>query len=370
MSVAAPPLSNAKITDRPLHVPVMRDEVLRATAPAPGGLVVDATFGAGGYTRAFLERGCRVVAIDRDPQAIRIAVALKPTHPDRLVVVKACFSQLVEALALAAPALDATNFDGSLPKVDAVVFDIGVSSMQIDTAARGFSFRRDGPLDMRMADGGPTAAELVNTLDRATLTRIIGLLGEEKRAAAVARAIVAERERQPFARTAHLARVVERAIGASRKPSAKQPGAVQIHPATRTFQALRIYVNSELDELVDGLGAAEVVLNPGGRLAVVTFHSLEDRIVKRFLAERSQTARGSRHMPEIAAPPPTFALVRRKAQTPGMADLAANPRARSAKLRVACRTSAPARPVDGRALGLPRLDRVLSPERLSHVALA
>ncbi|SOB89315.1 16S rRNA (cytosine(1402)-N(4))-methyltransferase RsmH [Stappia indica] len=320
----------------PRHVPVLLKEVMEALGDVSGATVVDGTFGAGGYTSALLDAGAQVIAIDRDPTAIAGGQALAAKSGGRLMLVEGRFS-----------ALDAHAAASGHPQVDAVVLDLGVSSMQLDEAERGFSFRFDGPLDMRMEVRGLSAADVVNTMPQRELTRLIGILGEERRASAVSRAIAERRKERPFERTSDLAAVIEKVVGRSFKGK-------QIHPATRTFQALRIYVNRELDEVVDALAAAERVLKPGGRLVVVTFHSLEDRIVKKFVAERSRTrAGGSRHMPDIEVPPATFEPLHRGAVDPGEDEVAANPRARSAKLRAARRLDAPAREVDPRELGAP-----------------
>ena len=307
------------------HVPVLLDEVMEALAPASGAVVVDATFGAGGYSRAVLSLGARVVAFDRDPSAAAFAQPLTAEHGDRFALVQRPFSELEAGLA-----------DLGLEQVDAVVFDLGVSSMQLDQAERGFSFMRDGPLDMRMGDQGPTAADLVNQADEVELARVIFTYGEERRSRRIAGFLVRRRAEQPFTRTLDLAEVVERALGGRR--------GAPTHPATRTFQALRIAVNDELGELEAGLRAAERVLAPGGRLAVVTFHSLEDRAAKAFLTPRAGRAPGaSRHLPPAAqGPEPSFALLKSGATAASPAEAAANPRARSAKLRAAVRTAAPA----------------------------
>ena len=300
------------------HAPVLINEVAEAIDPAPGKLIVDGTFGAGGYTRAFLARGARVLAFDRDPTARRFAEGLDP-HGFRLV--EATFSRMVEEVGEAA--------------VDGVALDLGVSSMQLDEAERGFSFLRDGPLDMRMGGEGPTAAELVNQAEPAELARIFWVYGEERQSRRIAAAIARRRASQPFTRTVELAEFIEQALGGRR--------GAKTHPATRAFQALRIAVNEELAELEAGLAAAERALKPEGRLAVVTFHSLEDRIVKSFLAERAgKTPAGSRHAPPAAkGAEPSFRLLFNGARAPGEAEVAANPRARSAKLRAAVRTAAP-----------------------------
>jgi 16S rRNA (cytosine1402-N4)-methyltransferase len=303
------------------HLPVLVNEVIAALAISGGETVVDGTFGAGGYTRAMLAAGAgRVVGFDRDPDAIEAGGSLVPDS--RLTLVEERFSQMDRALA-----------DRGIGLVDAIALDIGVSSMQLDRAERGFSFQVDGPLDMRMSRSGLTAAEYLNTAEEAEIARVLRDYGEEPRARAIARAIVAAR---PVERTAELAAIVRRAAGFRHGQKSD--------PATRTFQAIRIHLNAELEELEEGLEAAERALKPGGRLAVVTFHSLEDRIVKRFLRERSGgTPAGSRHRPALVDPDqPTFERVA-KPVSPSERELAVNPRARSARLRSAIRTSAPAR---------------------------
>ena len=301
------------------HVSVLLNEVLDNLALKPGDVVVDGTFGAGGYSRAFLATGAKVVAFDRDPTVRRFAAGFPD---DRFHLVEARFSEM-----------DAVLGEGH---ADGVALDLGVSSMQIDQAERGFSFMQDGPLDMRMGGEGPSAADLVNTLEQEELARIIFVYGEERESRRVARAIVRRREEQPFTRTLELAEFVEKALGGRR--------GAKIHPATRTFQGLRIAVNEELAELEAGLVAAERVLKAGGRLCVVTFHSLEDRIVKSFLGERAgRTPAGSRHAPPLAkGAEPSFRLLFNGAQAPSEEEAKVNPRARSAKLRAAVRTEAPA----------------------------
>jgi 16S rRNA (cytosine1402-N4)-methyltransferase len=309
------------------HVPVLVREVIDALRPRPGGSYCDGTFGAGGYTRAILEAApdSRVVALDRDPSAIAGGYGLVEAMAGRLTLVQSRFGELDEV----------ARAHGFTP-LDGVVLDIGVSSMQLDDAERGFSFRQDGPLDMRMESAGESAADLVNTLTEGALADVIYEYGEERRSRAVARAIVAARREAPITTTKRLADIVASVVRSA-------PG--DIHPATRTFQALRIAVNDELGELESALEAAERALATGGRLVVVTFHSLEDRIVKRFLAERSgREAAPSRHAPATAGLAPTFQLVGRKPVVAGEEELRANPRARSAKLRAAIRTEAPARP--------------------------
>jgi 16S rRNA (cytosine1402-N4)-methyltransferase len=306
------------------HLSVMLDEVLAAAAPQTGDLVIDGTFGAGGYSRAFLERGCEVIGLDRDPSVQPHADRLTTDFPGAFRLVRCRFSEMAEALAEVGPA-----------SCDIVVLDIGVSSMQLDQAERGFSFQKDGPLDMRMSDEGPTAADLVNTLDHGPLAHLIKEYGEERESGRIASAILRRRAEQPFSRTLDLAEVVEKAVGGRR--------GAPIHPATRTFQALRIAVNDELGELAAGLEAAEQVLKPGGRLVVVTFHSLEDRMVKRFLNTRAgKGGSGSRHLPpQAAVARPSFELIGKGLVEAGAAEAQVNPRARSAKLRAAIRTEAP-----------------------------
>ena len=328
------PIADGEI--RP-HLPVMLAEVLARLAPKPGEIHVDGTFGAGGYTGAVLDTGASVIAIDRDPTAIAAGAGLVAASGGRLRLVEGVFG-----------ALDAHVAGLGESTVDGVVLDIGVSSMQLDRAERGFSFRFDGPLDMRMEISGASAADIVNTADVSTLHRIFNAYGEEKRAGQVARAIVEARKTAPFETTRQLVKVIETVIW---------PKAGEIHPATRVFQALRIAVNDELGELVRALAGAERILAPGGRLVVVTFHSLEDRIVKRFFAERSRReAGGSRHAPATVVLEPTFTLPMRGHDEAGEAEIAANPRARSAKLRAGIRTHAAARPIDAAALGLPYVD--------------
>jgi 16S rRNA (cytosine1402-N4)-methyltransferase len=314
------------------HIPVLVGRVVEWLAVHAGGVYVDATFGAGGYTRAILQTaGARVIGIDRDQGAIARGADLVGEARGRLELVEERFGNLHSVVAEAS--------------ADGVVFDLGVSSMQLDQAERGFSFRLDGPLDMRMGREGPRAADVVARASERDLAAIIATLGEERHARAVARAIVKARNEHVIETTRALADIVARVVHA--RDSA-------IHPATRTFQALRIFVNEELAELANGLAAAERALKPGGRLVVVSFHSLEDRIVKNFLAERGRAPAYSRHQPELTAAPPTFRLLTRKPETPDEAEIAANPRARSAKLRAAERTDAPARATPIEPL-LPRL---------------
>ena len=306
------------------HVPVLLDEVLEALSPQAGDVIVDATFGAGGYTRAFLDAGATVHAFDRDPDAIAAGARFPETaeNPPRLVLHPRRFSEMVSALA-----------EAGVARVDGVAMDIGVSSMQLDQPERGFAFSADGPLDMTMSREGPTAADFLNEAPEAEIADVLFQYGEERQSRRVARAIVAAR---PLSTTGQLAQVVRKALG-------YRPGAPK-DPATRSFQAIRIHVNGELEELEQALTGAEQVLRAGGRLAVVTFHSLEDRIVKRFLRDAAgATARASRHLPD--APPeraPTFERLSR-AIRPSDAETLRNPRARSATLRAAIRTAAPAR---------------------------
>ncbi|WP_309602470.1 16S rRNA (cytosine(1402)-N(4))-methyltransferase RsmH [Sphingomonas sp.] len=316
-------MSAAAVAPAP-HLPVLIDEVLAGLAVQAGETHVDGTFGAGGYTRALLEAGAgRVIAFDRDPDAIAEGPSLVPdaVSTGRLTLIQEKFGKMDQAL-----------IERDLAPVDGVTLDIGVSSMQLDRAERGFAFSKDGPLDMRMSQAGMSAADFVNEADEAEIARVLKEYGEEPRARRVASAIVAAR---PLTRTAELAAVVRKALGHYQ--------GMKSDPATRTFQAIRIHLNAELDELEAGLAAAERVLRPGGRLAVVTFHSLEDRIVKRFLKSRSgATPAGSRHRPIAATgPTPSFGTVA-KPVSPTEAELARNPRARSARLRTAVRTDAPA----------------------------
>lgn len=320
------------------HIPVLLAEVLEALSPIEGGVFVDGTFGAGGYTRSLLEHGAaKVIAIDRDPTAIAAGRAAEAASGGRLILVEGVFAEL-DRLAEAASAASA----------DGVVMDIGVSSMQLDQAERGFSFLRDGPLDMRMGDSGPSAADLVAEADEAELTDIIRVYGEDKAARRIARAILAGRAESPIETTGRLAALISGVMPPQRLG--------QVHPATRTFQALRIAVNDELGQLVSALAAAERLLAPGGRLAVVSFHSLEDRIVKRYfqMAAAQTGGGGSRYMPEQTSDAPRYTNPARPCEA-GEAERATNPRARSARLRSARRTEAPARAVDPDRLGLPRL---------------
>ncbi|QTL05118.1 16S rRNA (cytosine(1402)-N(4))-methyltransferase RsmH [Aquabacter sp. L1I39] len=305
------------------HLPVMLAEVLAHLAPKEAGSYVDGTFGAGGYTGAILDAAdCRVLAVDRDPTAIAGGAALVAASGGRLTLVEDRFSQL-----------DVLAEDNGFAPLDGVVLDIGVSSMQLDQAERGFSFRRDGPLDMRMGGDVPSAADLVAELEEVELAHLIWSLGEERQSRAIAKAIVKARAEAPITRTGQLAEIISRVVWA-------KPG--EVHPATRTFQALRIAVNGELDELAAALAAAERALKPGGRLVVVTFHSLEDRIVKTFLSHRSKAPSASRHLPQAEGPAPSFRLLSKGMVEPGPEEVAINPRARSAKLRAAERTEAPA----------------------------
>ena len=312
------------------HVPVLLNPLLAAVAPVRG-IWVDGTFGAGGYARGLLAAGADlVIGIDRDPAVFAMAAEWAGDYGDRLRLVQGTFSEL-DVLA------------GE--PVDGVVLDLGVSSMQLDQPERGFSFLHDGPLDMRMGQAGPSAADLLNTADEARIADVLHYYGEERAARRIARAIVAAR---PLATTAQLAEVVQSCL-----PRPK-PG--QSHPATRSFQAIRIWVNDEFGQLLAGLEAAERALNPGGHLAVVSFHSLEDRVVKRFMQARANAAGGgSRHAPVAQLDPPGFTLPFRRAVGADADELAANPRARSAFLRVAVRTDAPAGRADPARLGLPRL---------------
>lgn len=325
------------------HIPVLLHEAIAALDVRPGGRYLDATFGAGGYSRAILAHPeTSVLALDRDPHAVRAGYELVAASAGRLTLVEARFSQLAEVAR-------AQNF----APLDGIVFDIGVSSMQLDEAERGFSFRFDAPLDMRMEGQGASAAEIVNEADETTLADILYHFGEERASRRIARAIVYARNLQPIATTRALAALIERV-------APNRPG--HIHPATKSFQALRIAVNDELGELVAGLEGAERALRKGGRLAVVSFHSLEDRLVKLFFADRAGRGEtGSRRLPGEPAPPePTFLCEGRQPVAPGAEEIASNPRARSARLRFATRTGAPVRAGgDDRLIRLARL-----PERV------
>jgi 16S rRNA (cytosine1402-N4)-methyltransferase len=318
-------LSNMSAANEAPHLSVLLPEVLSALGPVDGRVVVDGTFGAGGYTRALLRQGARVIAFDRDIRVRIFADQLSSQFPQTFTWVNRCFSEMEEGLA-----------DLGQGQVDAIVLDIGVSSMQLDEADRGFSFMRDGPLDMRMSTEGRTAADIVNEDDKEEIARILYVYGEEHRSRAIAAAIVRRRDDRPFERTLDLAEVVERALGGRR--------GAPTHPATKTFQALRIAVNDELGELERALEAAEGLLKPEGVLAVVTFHSLEDRMVKSFFNERAgRLPRASRYAPDtgVVAQAGPYTLITPKAIVAGEAELKANPRARSAKLRAVRRNAAP-----------------------------
>ncbi len=318
-----------------LHIPVLYASVLAHLDPRDGGVYIDGTFGAGGYTRAILAAAdCTVIGIDRDQSAIALGADLVEQAKGRLTLVEDRFSNL-----------DAVAADCGHAQVDGVVLDIGVSSMQLDRPERGFSFRHDGPLDMRMGAEGASAADVVNAASERDLASIIYLLGEERFSRVIARAIVKARAEVRIETTKALADIVASVVRS--KPH-------EIHPATRTFQALRIFVNDELGELVAALVAAEKILKPGGRLVVVSFHSLEDRIVKTFLAGRAETRGGSRHAPEVKRAPPSFTILTKRPVVADEDEIARNPRARSAKLRAGARTDAPAHRGDATEL-LPRL---------------
>ncbi len=314
------------------HIPVLLRPILKAVAPV-GGTWLDGTFGAGGYTRGFLEAGAeRVIAVDRDPLAFELAQPWAEAYGDRLVMQQGVFS----------------NMDKYAQELDGVVLDLGVSSMQLDLAERGFSFMRDGPLDMRMSQDGPSAADLVNESSEEELANIIFLYGEERASRRIAKSIVRMRSEAPITRTLELAKLVESCL--------PRPKPNQSHAATRTFQALRIAVNNEYGELWEGLMAAERALKPGGMLAVVTFHSVEDRMVKRFLTARAGAGgNANRFAPEVIKDAPQFEIKSRKAIGPDAQELEENPRSRSAKLRVATRTDAPAGRIEAKAIGMPMM---------------
>ncbi|EDZ48573.1 S-adenosyl-methyltransferase MraW [Rhodobacterales bacterium Y4I] len=325
------------MTDRPSapsgpHIPVLLRPLLKAVAPVSGRWL-DGTFGAGGYTRGLLDAGAdQVIAVDRDPLAFELAKPWAGQYGDRLILQQGVFSRMDEY---------AQDLDG-------VVLDLGVSSMQLDLAERGFSFMKDGPLDMRMSQSGPSAADLIAELTEAQIADILYHYGEERASRRIARAIVREREAEPITTTLRLAGIIESCL-----PRPK-PG--QSHPATRSFQGLRIAVNAEYEELFEGLLAAERALKPGGLLAVVTFHSVEDRMVKRFFQHRAgKTGRANRYAPEQEETPAQFELVTRKAVGPDEQELAENPRARSARLRVGRRTNAAPGPISAKELGMPQL---------------
>ncbi len=314
----------AVVGEPALHIPVLGRPAVDFLNVHDGGVYIDATFGAGGYTRAILAAAnCKVIGIDRDQSAIALGQPLVQAANGRLTLIEDRFSNL-----------DAVARSAGADAVDGVVLDLGVSSMQLDTPERGFSFRLDGPLDMRMGGEGPSAADVVNAAGERDLANIIFILGEERHSRAVARAIVKARSAAPIRTTRALADIVSSVVRS-------RPG--DIHPATRTFQGLRIFVNDELGELVGALTAAERILKPQGRLVAVSFHSLEDRIVKSFLVGRSDTRAGSRHAPELKRPAPTFRLLTKRPVTADADEVARNPRARSAKLRAAERAPAPAR---------------------------
>jgi len=338
------------------HVPVLRRQAIAHLAPHDGGVYIDGTFGAGGHAAAILDTAdVRVIGIDRDPRTIAGGRALVEASGGRLTLVEGRFA-----------ALDHIASDLGLAAVDGIILDLGVSSMQLDEPERGFSFRHDGPLDMRMSDEGPSAAAIVAVASERDLADIIFNLGEERHSRAVARAIVTARRERPIVTTGALADIIGRVVHG-------RPG--DIHPATRTFQALRLFVNEELHELNAGLAAAERILKAGGRLVVISFHSLEDRIVKTFLAARSGADGGSRHLPEKIPEAATFRVLTRRPVIPDAAEVGENPRARSAKLRAAERTATPARAAPGAPLptlfgmrgrggsGLPSLADVLRGDR-------
>jgi 16S rRNA (cytosine1402-N4)-methyltransferase len=324
------------------HIPVLGRPAVEFLKPRDGGVYIDGTFGAGGYTRALLAAAdCKVIGIDRDQTAIALGADLVEQSAGRLTLIEDRFANL-----------DAVAREAGFDAVDGVVLDLGVSSMQLDSADRGFSFRLDGPLDMRMSGEGANAADIVNSASERDLADIIFTLGEERHSRAVARAIVKARQEAPLATTRALAETVGSVVRS-------RPG--EIHPATRTFQALRIYVNDELGELAAALQAAEGIVKAGGRLVAVSFHSLEDRIVKVFLADRAQTRGGSRHAPEVSRAAPTFRTLTKRPIVADEDEIARNPRARSAKLRAAERTEGAARQglPSGLVLSLPSVADVL-----------
>lgn len=312
------------------HLPVLLREVLVALAPRDGEVYVDGTFGAGGYSRAVLQAAGSLVGVDRDPEALIAAADLEAEFPGRFKFLQGCFGDL-----------DALLEDNNVTEIHGVMLDLGVSSMQLDQAERGFSFMRDGPLDMRMSQSGVSASDVVNGYDEQDLATILYVYGEERRSRAIAKAIVTKREQAPITRTFDLVELVTSVLG---HPRGKKKGA---HPATRTFQALRIFLNNELGELIRGLMAAEKCLAPGGRLVVVTFHSLEDRIVKKFLTARTgQGGRPSRYMPDVETQAPSFESQGKRSVSPSDEEVSTNSRSRSARLRSAVRTTAAPWPED------------------------
>ncbi len=331
--------SSTSANDQKPHIPVMLAEVMKALAPIRGQVIVDCTFGAGGYTTALLEAGAKhVYAFDRDPTAIAAGATMAQTYAGRLTLIEGRFSNIKEHLA-------AKNVE----QVDAVVMDIGVSSMQLDRAERGFSFMREGPLDMRMSSSGPCAADVVNELPHGELAHVLKFLGEERSAGRIASAILRDRSKKPFQTTTDLVETIT-----SVSPRRAQD---RIHPATKSFQALRIFVNRELEEFAQGMSASEELLVEGGRLVVVSFHSLEDRIAKNYFKSRSEpNSGGSRHAP-IAENliKPSFKLDTKKALSASQSEAEENPRARSARLRYGIRTDAETMALDMRGLGVPAL---------------
>ena len=319
------------------HIPVLISSLISTASPI-SGTWIDGTFGAGGYTKYLLNAGAdRVIGIDRDPSVFDMATDWKSEFGDRLRLVQDTFS----------------NLDKTTEQADGVVLDIGVSSMQIDQAERGFSFQKDGPLDMRMSGAGSTAAHLINSASEEKIADILFYFGEERASRRIAKMIVERRNERPFERTLDLVSVIQKCLPRSK------PG--QAHPATRSFQALRIAVNGEYNQLVEGLSAAERVLCLGGVLAVVTFHSIEDRIVKRFFQSRSGSKAGSRYAPLVEDVDAQFILKSRKPIRASEEEIALNPRSRSAKLRIGWRTSAGLTPIDVKTLGVPELPNRISP---------
>ena len=321
------------------HIPVLLSETISYLQPEPESVIIDGTFGLGGHSAAILAKGAYVIGIDRDPSAIEKGKKIQSKFPKQLFLVCDKFGKLDE---------HAQKL--GYKKVDGILLDLGVSSLQLDIAERGFSFLKEGPLDMRMSGSGACAKEIVNKMSVRDLIRIIGILGEEKKAVSVVKAIDSIRKTKTIQSSKELAEIVESAIG--RKPNAK------IHPATKTFQGLRIFINCELEELMHSLRASEQILRKGGRLVVISFHSLEDRIVKRFFSERSRTNQvGSRYYPETESPPATFSLPFKRPITPSGLELARNPRARSSKLRAAVRTANIGSQINNQIFGVPSMPK-------------
>ncbi len=354
MSIGRDTVGGNGDTNKAMHIPVLLSPILDALTPHSNEIYLDGTFGRGGYSAAILDAAdCKIIAIDCDPDAIASGQQLVANFEGRLDLMEGQFGDMA-ALAAASPigqhALKAEGLESNAAFLDGIVLDLGVSSPQLDEAERGFSFQKDGPLDMRMAQSGQSAADVVNDFSEQEIADILYVFGEERKSRWIANAIVKARKEEPFTRTAQLSALITKVLG--KKPGQKK------HPATRSFQALRLYVNAELEQLVLGLMAAETLLKPDGRLVVVTFHSLEDRIVKRFMNQcAGRVAQGSRHLPDLNVLPskPSFKLLKARGDSASEEELAQNPRSRSARIRAARRTKAAPMQPDGTALGLPKV---------------